>query len=171
MGMVPCSGLIDAMVTLSSQSGYWLLQGGFQKASVAFHMHFTFPLLSHLFGYMPFSWFGSSEDIPKGAALEWAKWCRQPGYLLDDQSLPLERYEGFQAPVLAYSFDDDNWGTKRSVDAMMKAYPNLTRRHVTPDNEGLKTIGHFGFFRPKSKVLWNEMVKWLETTTQPTDKQ
>ena len=161
-GLMPNGNQIDAMVTMSSQSGYWRLQGGNQKLSVAFHVYFTLPVLANLFGYVPWSKMGSAEDLPKGAALEWAKWCRQPGYLLDDNSLPLERYEQFQAPVLAYSFDDDDWGTCRSVDAMMQVYPNLSRQHIVPAEVGLPQIGHFGFFRPQSKQLWPDVVHWLE---------
>lgn len=161
-GLLPNHDKISAMVTFSSQSGYWRLQGGNQKLPVAFHVYLTLPLLSRLFGYMPWSKISAAEDLPKGVALEWARWCRRPGYLLDDQTLPLERYRAFRAPVLAYSFADDDWGTARSVDAMMHAYPNLTRRHIVPQEYGLTTLGHFGFFRPKTKQLWPDVVKWLE---------
>lgn len=161
-GLLPNGDQIDAMVTFSSQSGYWGLQGGNQKLPVALHMYVTFPLMCGLFGYMPWSKFSSAEDLPREAALEWAKWCRRPNYLLDDPTLPLERYQQFQAPVLAYSFDDDNWGTRRSVDAMMSAYPSLTRRHVIPAEVGMKAIGHFGFFRSRSQALWPDVVNWLE---------
>ena len=161
-GLLPNADSVAAMVTMSSQSGHWRLQGGNQKWPVFLHVHFTFPVLCSLFGYMPWSKFGSAEDLPKGVALDWARWCRQPGYLLDDESLPLERYQQFQAPVLAYSIDDDDWGTARSVDAMMHAYPNLTRRHIVPQEHGLSALGHFGYFRPKSKAFWPDIVTWLE---------
>jgi len=169
-GLLPNTAHIDAMVTVSSQSGYWRLQGGHEKATVAFHVYVTLPLLAHLFGYMPWSKFSSAEDLPKEAALEWAKWCRMPGYLLDDTSLPVERYRHFQAPVLAYSFADDAWGTRKSVDAMMKAYPHVSRRHVIPAEEGLQSIGHFGYFRPKSRLLWQEALQWLEEVTPQKNK-
>ncbi|MDJ0622244.1 MAG: alpha/beta fold hydrolase [Desulfocapsaceae bacterium] len=161
-GLLPNADHIAAMISLSSQSGYWLLQGGMQKAIVAFHAYITLPLLSVIFGYMPWSKIGTAEDLPKNVALEWAGWCRKPGYLLDDESLPLQRYTEFRAPVLAYSFADDNWGTRKAVDAMMNAYPNVTRRHVVPADVGLKKLGHFGFFRPSAKQLWQDAIDWLE---------
>jgi predicted alpha/beta hydrolase len=161
-GLLPNGEQVDAMVTLSAQSGYWKLQGGSQKWTVAFHVYLTLPLLAHLIGYVPWSKFSKAEDLPKGVALEWSSWCRQPGYLLDDDSLPLERFQDFTAPVLAYSFGDDDWGTARSVEAMMSAYPNLVRRHVVPADIALESIGHFGFFRPKAKKLWREAIVWLE---------
>ena len=111
---------------------------------------------------MPWSWVSSAEDLPKHVALEWSGWCRNRNYLLGDDTLPLDRYQRFDAPVLAYSFDDDNWGTARAVDAMMSAYPNLERRHAVPTDYGLEAIGHFGYFRPQAKALWSEGLAWLE---------
>ncbi len=153
---------LDGMVTFSSQSGHWRLQGAEQKAVVAFHVHVTMPLLANVMGYVPWSRFGSGEDLPKGAALEWSRWCRHPDYLLGDRSLPLERYQTFQAPVLAYSFADDKWGTETAVNAMMRAYPNLERRHVVPSAVGMSAIGHFGYFRPPAERLWDEPIAWLD---------
>ncbi len=167
VGILPNGDQIDALVTLSAQSGYWRLQGGLQKLIVGLHVHLTLPVLSHLFGFMPWSWIGSAEDLPQRVALDWSKWCRQPGYLLDDDALPTERYRMFQAPVLAYSFDDDDWGTRRAVDAMMGVYPNLTRKHLRPADAGLRSIGHFGYFRPGAERLWQEAIDWLEMVSPP----
>lgn len=170
-GLLPNGDQIDAMVTLSSQSGYWRLQGGNQKLAVAFHVHVTLPLLARLVGYVPWSRFSSAEDLPREFALEWAAWCRRPRYLLDDPTLPIERFRGFGAPVLALSFADDDWGTRRAVDAMMGAYPRITRRHIVPAEVGLRSIGHFGFFRAQSAVLWPEIVAWLEEAASHAERQ
>lgn len=164
-GLLPHSDRISAMMTFSSQSGYWRLQGGREPMKVALFMYVGFPLLCALFGYMPWSKLGAAEDLPKGVALDWARWCRHPRYLRGDDGLPLERYEQFTPPVLAYSFDDDDWGTARSVDDMMTSYPNLTRRHVVPAEVGLESIGHFGYFRPALAGLWGDGLAWLEAQT------
>lgn len=161
-GLVDNADLIDGMVTASAQSGYWRLQGGGQKMAVALHAHLTLPALSKMFGYMPWSRFGDAEDLPKGVALEWSRWVRDPEYVLGDHSLPLQRYEDFTAPVLAFSVDDDKWGTRRSVDVMMAAYPNVERRHVTPADLGIDRMGHFGFFRTAASPLWDQVIEWLD---------
>lgn len=160
-GLLDDSASIDAMVTLSAQSGHWRLQGGEQKLVVALHVYVTLPLLAKLFGYVPWSRFSPAEDLPKGVALEWSRWCRDPLYVLGDESLPLDRYAHFRAPVLAYSIDDDKWGTRPAVDAMMSAYPNVERRHIVPAARGLGSLGHFGYFRPESRVLWDEPIAWM----------
>lgn len=161
-GMLDNSAAIDGMITLSAQSGYWRVQGGEQKLVVALHVHVTLPLLSHIMGYMPWSWLGPAEDLPKGVALEWCRWCRDPRYLLGDSTLPLERFAEFLAPVLAYSIDDDKWGTRQAVDRMMSAYPNVERRHVVPEEHGLPSLGHVGYFRPAARALWADGIAWLD---------
>lgn len=160
-GLIDNPGRVDGMVTLSAQSGYWRLQGGEQKLVVLLHAYVTLPLMARLFGYAPWSRFGMGVDLPKGVVLRWAEWLRDPRYLLGDDRLPLDRFGDFRAPVLAYSFADDKWGTPRAVDAMMAAYPEVERRHVDPADVGLSTIGHMGFFRPESGALWREVGDWI----------
>lgn len=161
-GMFDRPEAIDGMVTMSAQSGHWRLQGGEQKLVVWLHTHVTLPLLSRLMGYMPMRAVGAGENMPAGVAIEWARWCRHRDYLLGDATLPLDRYRAFTAPVLAYSFGDDKWGTPRSVEAMMRAYPNVERRHVEPSEAGLPSIGHLGYFKPRSEILWADVIEWFD---------
>jgi len=161
-GLLDNGSRIAGMVTMSAQSGHWRLQGSEQKLVVLIHTWVTLPLLPRLFGYMPWGLLGAGEDLPKNAALEWAAWCRHRDYILGDASLPLDRYRQFTAPVLAYSFGDDKWGTPRSVDAMMRAYPNVERRHVEPADAGLEAIGHVGYFKPRSRALWADTIEWFD---------
>lgn len=164
LGLIENASRIDAMVGVSAQSGYWAVQGGREPLRVRAIVTVLIPVLSRLVGYFPWSWFANGADLPKHVALEWAGWCRRPNYLLDDESLPLERYARFKAPLLAYSIDDDDWGTRRAVDAMMRAYPNVTRRHIAPADYGLPRLGHMGFFRDGSQPIWREVVEWLDDT-------
>lgn len=161
-GLLEAPGDVTAMATVSSQSGYWGLQGGAEKLRVLLMMGLVVPLLARAVGYLPWSRLVSGEDLPRNAALEWARWCRSPKYLFCDDRLPLHRYKQFTAPVLAYSIEDDAWGTARSVDAMMSAYPNLQRRHIVPSDYGLSQVGHMGYFRQGSEALWDELRAWLQ---------
>jgi len=161
MGLLNDTSRIDKMLTVSAQSGYWKLQGGSEPMKVRLMVSLVLPLLSQTFGYMPWSKLGAGLDLPKGVALQWSRWCRSPGYLLDDQTLPLARYSQFDSPIRAYSIDDDDWGTASAVDAMMSAYPNVERRHVKPGDYHLDAIGHMGFFRSGSEALWQESLAWF----------
>lgn len=173
LGMIENASRIDAMVGVSAQSGYWGVQGGREPARVRFYVTVAIPVLSRIVGYLPLSWFGSGADLPQGVALEWSRWCRSPNYLLDHGDLPLERYRSFAAPVLAYSIDDDDWGSARAVDDMMRAYPNVTRRHIRPGDFGLTQLQHMGFFRDGSQPIWQETLRWLEEVENrnPTNQE
>jgi predicted alpha/beta hydrolase len=162
LGMLENAGLVSAMVGVSAQSGYWRVQGGAEPLKVWFAVTVLFPILTRMYGYFPWARFARGEDLPKGVALEWARWCRDPDYLLGDASLPLQRYKAFTAPVLAYSIEDDDWGTQRAVDDMMRAYTNVSRRHIVPEDYGFDHLGHMGFFRPGREVLWRELIDWFE---------
>lgn len=153
---------LDGMITVSAQSGYWGVQGGSEKLRTRLMVTVVLPLLSRIFGYFPWSRFAPGEDLPAGVAIEWARWCRSRNYLLDDKSLPLDRYASFKAPILAYSIDDDDWGTAKSVDEMMSAYPNVTRDHIDPKAHGINSLGHMGYFRPKANPLWEIAYNWFE---------
>ena len=163
-GMLPNQDAVDGMLTVSAQSGHWRLQGEEQKWLAMLHVHLTLPVLAYVFGYMPWSWYSGAEDLPKGVALDWARWCRDRKYLLGDDSLPLDRFSSFRAPVLAYSFSDDKWGTPQAVDEMMAVYPNVERRHVEPAQFDVSRIGHFGYFRRSASRLWNDAIGWFDRT-------
>jgi predicted alpha/beta hydrolase len=162
MGLLERPEQVDAMVAVSSQSGYWRVQGDGERLRALVMVAAVLPAVSRLLGYFPWSKLARGEDLPGGVAIEWAGWCRRRRYLLDDPTLPVERYAGFRAPILAYSIDDDGWGTARSVDEMMSVYPDVERRHLVPAEHSLKKIGHMGYFRPTAAALWPIARDWLD---------
>jgi len=157
---------VDAMACLCTLSGYWRLQPAWEPYKVYFHTSVTFPLTCFLFGYMPWSRLAKGSDLPRGAALQWARWCRHPDYLFSDPVVPHHRFAEFSAPVLACSVSDDAWSTPRAVKALMKHYPKVQFRHLTPQEFGLNKLGHFGFFRPESKSAWPFLRSWFEDAHQ-----
>lgn len=64
-----------------------------------------------------------------------------------------------------YSFADDNYAPRETVEQLMTFYPNANQRthiHVRPSDLGVKSIGNFGFFRSGlASSLWAECAEWL----------
>ncbi len=89
VGMLEDPSGIDGMVTFASQSAHWRLMGGNMVPMTFLTGYAILPTLSTTFGYAPWSWFAPGEDLPKGVALQWSRWIRKRGYLLDDPTLPV----------------------------------------------------------------------------------
>lgn len=166
LGLLPNRYRLSRTVLVASQIGYWRAFALRDRPGAWFAMHLLVPGLSHALGYFPGSKVGLGEDLPKGVALEWARWCRSPLYLFDHLT-PEERkgYDSFTAPMLAFKFTDDTFASGDSVEQLMgfyrKARPVL--RTVAPAHLGVERLGHFGFFRPQAgAALWPEVLRWVQ---------
>jgi predicted alpha/beta hydrolase len=119
------------------------------------------PLSLGLFGYWP-GWTGIGEDLPAGVAREWGTWCTSPGYLTDHVPGASARFARFEAPVLFYSFTDDDFAPRGAVQAYLDALPSgsVVHRRLEPGDVGARAVGHFGFFRPAHEAtLWSEVAR------------
>ena len=164
-GLLANNHKIDAMVAISTQNGYWGNLPGSEKYRAWVLMHLLLLPVTRLFGYFPWRYFGSGEDMPYGVTMDWVKWCRLPHYFYDDDTMTtLDNFSQFTAPILSYSISDDVWGSERAVNSMMAGYTNaqVERKHLTLPEKGVESLGHFGFFRPKAKALWPDVADWLK---------
>lgn len=164
IGFAANNHLIDAMVLVAAQSGYWghwPLPQRFGYAGLWYFM----PVLANIWGYLPSKYLGLGEDLPRGVACEWAKWCRHPEYLFGYQhDFDVSYYAKLSSPILAYSFADDAYAPKPAVDALLQSYSQarIMHRHVLAAAVNVNAIGHFGFFRKTVRdTLWRETVEWL----------
>jgi predicted alpha/beta hydrolase len=162
-GIVPGNERYVAAMTVGSQSGYWKHWRGSGRLGMWFLTHVVLPGMSRVYGYVPSRIFGQGEDLPAGVAIEWARWCRHPGYLVGALGAQ-EAYARFAAPIRAYAIADDSYAPPAAVEAFLEFYPNAPRavEKVAPEAHG-GPIGHFGFFRERFKdTLWNEAAVWME---------
>lgn len=158
LGQAPSNQLLSRVVTVASQVGAWNLWPQPMRWAMAGVWFALMPALTHSFGFLP-GQFGIGEDLPKNVALEWAKWCRSRDYFFG-HGTSREGYSRLTMPLLAYSFSDDRYAPKPTVDGLVAAYSGaqLDRRHLTPKDIGASSIKHFGFFRPQfESTLWTQV--------------
>ena len=163
-GLLPEPERIAAAFMVGSQSGYWKNWPALGRAWMWPATHLALPLLSRLCGYFPSSWFGLGEDLPAGVAIEWARWCRNPHYLIGDLGVT-QAYARFVAPLRAYAVSDDAFAPAFAVQALLELYPSSRSelKEVRPGDIGAERIGHFGFFRERFRdTLWRDAADWLE---------
>ena len=153
---------VRRFVSVAGQSGDYRLWPLPSRLAMAALWYGIVPGVTRAVGYLPGS-LGIGEDLPPGVALEWAAWCRTPGYLVGGPGAP--RKAGFarlRAPTLAFGIDDDPYAPPAAVDALLALYENATieRVHVTRAEVG--PIGHFGFFRDRFREgLWDHAERFL----------
>lgn len=151
---------ISAIVAIAAQSGDYRLWPMPMRLAMAALWYGVVPGVTHAVGYLPGS-LGIGEDLPAGVALEWARWCRTPGYLVgyDGGEAGDRRRAGFgrvKTTLLALSFHDDTYAPSAAVDALLSLYVNAKiERRRFGRREG--RFGHFGFFRSRHRGLWREV--------------
>ncbi len=164
LALAPGAADLHGGILVASQSGYWGNWPGISRWQMFFYWHFLFPLVTRLVGHLP-GRLGIGEDLPRGVALDWARWCRHPEYAFAHLDGAVDRAASFQAPLLALSFADDPYAPRRAVEALVERFTTaeVEHRHLEPRATGQKRIGHFGFFRSSHRELWTQIEDWLST--------
>lgn len=165
LGLAPSAGLVSRALTVGAQYAYWRDYGP-GKPLMWLRWHLLMPLLTAACGYFPARRLGWHEDLPAGAAWEWARrpatleaaYGARPG---DD---PLRHFAEMRGDLLAIGLEDDPFGTPAALERLLAYYRNARRQHlrIAPASIGVESIGHFGYFNSRFRdTLWPESVEWL----------
>lgn len=168
IGMAPSGVGIARVVTVAAQVGSWRLWPGASKWAFAGLWYGLMPGLTRVMGYFP-GQLGIGADLPREVALEWASWCRHDDYFLG-HGVSRDGYERLAVPMLSFSFSDDGYAPKPAVDRLHSIYSRaqLERVHLAPRDVGVKSIGHFGFFRERfAPTLWERAAGFIFTSRGP----
>jgi predicted alpha/beta hydrolase len=172
LGLAPNSSRVSAMLGVAAQTGWWGHWPRPQRYALALLWYIAMPLSAAVLGYFPAKRLGIGEDLPGDVAREWARWCRNPQYMIDETGAPLRpHFDRFSGPLLALSFADDRLAPAEAVSTLTSYYSRaaVRREHIEPHALGLRSIGHFGFFRDVAKpMLWERAAAWLGDPSQRT---
>lgn len=160
LGLCGISDRFERYGMVATMSGYF---GGLNDRAAKWRMLGIGVPVSLLSSRTP-KWLGIGEPIPGTVFRDWARWCSKPDYFFDDPAFAeTARYGDVRTPILALGMDDDHWGTRRAVAALMRHYSNasIEERWISPE-EGGSPIGHLGFFRSRfAATLWPDLIGWL----------
>lgn len=157
----------DAILTVASQVGEPRMFSGVHRWLATFFMFAWLPAITRLLGHAPGWAFGSTEGMPRGVALQWARWARTRGWAFADASLKAHRgASAVVAPVHLWNISDDlRYAPARAVDALAEQFRQaaVQRHELTPRDVGVATLGHFGAFRRSpGAVLWQRLLAPIE---------
>ncbi|MBD2364921.1 alpha/beta fold hydrolase [Anabaena minutissima FACHB-250] len=165
LGQSPACQFVDGALFIASQRAIPRLFKW--KARLRFYYsHTLFPILIRIFGYVPISKFTVSQKCPGKVLLQVIKWGKK-GVMTNARGVNVEpRFADYERPLIMITIsDDDYYASPASVKALAKLYVRANIRHeiITPHEYGLKSMGHFGFFHPRSpKKLWFQVEEWLK---------
>jgi predicted alpha/beta hydrolase len=162
LGLLDQARDVKGAVLVGAQLGYYGHWPMPERVRLALTWKVLVPTLTRMFGYLPGK-AGIGEDLPRGVAEEWARWCSHPEYLISEHPAARSRFARFQRPTLFYSFTDDTFGPEGAVNALVDRLSGaaLTHRRLDPRELGEHSVGHFGFFRPRFEdSLWRE-ARWF----------
>ena len=158
-----CSEIKAAFLVASqnASSRYW---DGFPKLKVNFFWYAIVPLMLCTIGYLPGIGYGGKHNLHKNIVQEWSRWGRNKIGLLGADPKANIRYKNINAPVKFLSFSDDRiLAPRRAVEQLCTSYgsPYKYHEHIYPEREGLREIGHFGFFTLQYSSLWSKIDSWF----------
>ena len=166
-GLAANNRSVDALLTVGSQIAHWrnwpTLRGRLFMWSA---MDLMIPGAAHALGYLPGAMFGG-ESLPRGVALDWARWSSSPRFVVDDAGTPLrEHFNSYRNPVRLMAIEDDDYAPVPAVQALAPLFglhgANAAVMLVRPRDHGLRRLGHFGFFRKSApRILWDDALFWL----------
>lgn len=169
IGMTEKSNEADKLILIASQSGYWRLWSGWQQLRIGFIWHLIIPLVSTLCGYFPSRWFGLGVDLPNNVARQWARWGRDPGYLMGrHRRASADNFARIDRPLLSIWISDDDIASYAANRKMLEWYCNahIERWDIAPRDLGVARIGHFRLFRESpGRKLWPRLVHWIRFGT------
>ncbi len=157
--------LVNAIITVASQSGYWKHWKGFERFKMLIFWTVLIPILTPLFGYFPAKKMHLFENLPKRMANQWRRWGIHKDYMLCEFNFENLEFKNFNKNMLALSFSKDEYASKAAVDWLANQFVNskVDRRHIISEELSIPNIGHFGFFRERFKdSLWKMTHSWIE---------
>lgn len=145
------------VVNVAAGNGHWRLATPKIRRLSGVLWWLVIPSFTAACGYFPGAKLGIVGDLPKGAVLQWRRWCLDRNYALGAEGPCVEsRFRAVQVPLHAISLMDDELISKAAVDSLFEMYPNTqqSESHIDPRAEGLTFVGHMGFFRAANQALW-----------------
>ena len=144
---------VDASLLIAAQAGFFRHWPAVKRPLLWLYWHLM-PTVARVAGYLPMRGFQQGEDVPLGAALQWARWG----------TTPTSVQAGLSIPIRAYAFSDDFYAPVGAVKALLAQYARCATElvEVTPQSLNVTSVGHFGIFRREFEpTLWTWSADWL----------
>jgi predicted alpha/beta hydrolase len=165
VGLAPNNAKLTSVYCVASQNGYWKNWGLPQTPKILLTWYGLIPLFCKTVGHVPGFMLGGTA-LPGNIALEWARWCKNPDFIIDEQGQPLRDYfHTFDKKMRFLAIKDDlDYAPLKAVKGLTDFYRQADQelQIIDPKAFDIKEIGHFGFFKRQHKdTLWPNVLEWF----------
>ncbi len=161
LGFAENNVLVNKVIFLASSTGFWRDLPFTAKWKSYFLLSSIMTLSLAIWGYTNARFFGLGENYPKGASLQWRKWCMNPEYLGVDLTKGNRHFDKYKNRIVSYCFTDDPIANDTTVKKLLDFYSNADTKLVKVDPREYRQlkIGHTGFLSRRWKsTLWGELL-------------
>jgi predicted alpha/beta hydrolase len=163
---------IDKLILIASSTGYWRDMSSPFKWLMPPLWFLLIPLTTYIYGYTNAKKLRQGENLPKGVALQWRDWCINPNYFDDHFQKSNTRlfFDKLRIPLKSIQITDDPIANEITANKILKYYENaiIEIEKISPEQHGVKKIGHIGFFSRQFKdTLWRNLKADIEKKNYP----
>jgi predicted alpha/beta hydrolase len=158
---------IDKLVLIASSTGYWKDMSSPYKWLMPPLWFLFVPLTTFIYGYANAKKIRQGENLPKGVAIQWRNWCINPNYFDEhfQKSNTSLFFDKLRIPLKSIQIKDDPIANEITSNKILKYYKiaNIEIEKISPEQLGVKKIGHTGFFSRQFKdTLWKNLKTDIE---------
>lgn len=163
VGLMENCQKIDKLILIASSTGYWKDMSSPYKWLMPPLWFLFIPFTTFFYGYANAKKIRQGENLPKGVALQWRKWCVNPNYFDDDFQKSNTRlfFDKVKIPLKSIQITDDPIANEVTANKILNYYKNarIEIEKINPIQYGVKKIGHTGFFSRQFKdTLWKNLM-------------
>ena len=169
VGLAPNNKELESVYCVAAQNGYWKNWRWRDRFRVFAIWYLLVPFFTKVLGRVPGALLGG-ESLPASIAIEWARWCRHPDFIIDENNQPIrEHFESLYIKMRFLAISDDfSFAPIKAVKALIGFYRNADSEYHLVDSQKIsnRNLGHFGFFkRANQDSLWGDALNWLNDDT------
>lgn len=146
---------IEKLISIAGSTGYVKGLKGRTKILAPIMFNVIFPISCWTHGYGATKMIGMGENLPKHVAKQWAKFCSQPGYVMN-ATLTQHYHEQIECPIISFWASDDEIATATNVKDLQRLYPKAQTQMIElkPQHYQQTHIGHMSMFKKSHQNLW-----------------
>lgn len=167
IGLMENHAYVHQLFLIAASTGYWPDISSPYKWLMPPLWFVYIPVTTAIYGFAHAKKIARGENLPKGVALQWRKWCIDARYFerdFSESNIPVYFHQ-IRVPLTSIQITDDPFANHITASKILTYYTNaqVHVKKVTPSDLQVEKIGHTGYFSRRFKdSLWQNLLSDLD---------